>query len=302
MSTSRPTVHQVYFSDINHRSDLEQEELEKNFFFRIRLQNGVSKTTYSQRFNDLNDLVNDLLPRHQPLQLMDVAVSSGISTIEWVKSLNTAGVNHHMVASDVAVKAFLLNIHKYLHILVDKTGYPLQFDLFNFAIPASPRNLVFCIFVYPCKVVAGIFAKIALNIFNSQQPAPYKEAASGHNPSIISCHPVFLVSPRLKQSSDLNIIEDDIISNQDSDLQNRFHAIRAANILNSNYFDQNVIIKILHNLRRRLVAEGLLIICRTDIDGTNHGTVFRLKETRAFEVEKRLGKGSEIEDLVLELE
>jgi hypothetical protein len=47
-----------------------------------------------------------------------------------------------------------------------------------------------------------------------------------------------------------------------------------------------------------LRPDGLLIVCRTVSDGTNHGTVFR-SGNGSFEVVARIGSGSEIEDLVV---
>jgi hypothetical protein len=49
-----------------------------------------------------------------------------------------------------------------------------------------------------------------------------------------------------------------------------------------------------------LRADGLMIICRTEPTGENHGTVFRKRADGALAVLDRLGRGSEIELLVLQ--
>jgi chemotaxis methyl-accepting protein methylase len=93
----------------------------------------------------------------------------------------------------------------------------------------------------------------------------------------------------------LDVIEDDILTNES--LKTRFHVIRAANILNRSYFSEPVLVQMLSNLRSRLVANGLLIICRTNPDGENHATIFQLSQTGWLDVVGKLGASSEIEEL-----
>ncbi|MBW4518521.1 MAG: hypothetical protein KME16_02145 [Scytolyngbya sp. HA4215-MV1] len=301
MSRNRPAVKEIYFSKARCENPSDQEGIEKNFFFSLVLKNGVSKTTYANRFNDLNELINSILPQNYPLQLMDVAVSSGISTIEWIESLRMAGINHHMVAGDLTIKAYLVTILKYLHILVDKTGYPLQFDIADIAIPASPRSFFLFAMLYPCRVVGSIVSKFILYFLTSNKDFELYDSNPDKKSFLISCCPLYLVSPRLKKEPGLTIIEDDILLNDDPSLEKRFHLIRATNILNKTYFDQKTILRALDNLHSRLVDHGVLVVCRTEDNGINHGTIFKLNANRRFEIEKRLGKGSEIEDLVLEI-
>ena len=83
-----PTARQLYgVRGVNGR---EQESLERSFFTSIRLKNGTYKTTHGRRLDDLNDLVNRCLPRGRLLELMDVAVSSGITTITGRAGTTTA--------------------------------------------------------------------------------------------------------------------------------------------------------------------------------------------------------------------
>lgn len=70
------------------------------------MKNGTYKITLAHRLEDLNALVNSLLPR-RPLKIVDVAVSMGISTLEWVEALDNAGIEHSMTAGDVFVNGYL---------------------------------------------------------------------------------------------------------------------------------------------------------------------------------------------------
>src|SRR5581483_2841907 len=116
---------------------------------------------------------------------------------------------------------------------------------------------------------------------------------------MITWRRVPLVIPGLLDRPDIEIIEDDLSRNE---LGRRFTALRAANILNRSYFDEDRITDILKRLRRRLVDGGLLIVCRTTRPGLNDASVFSLSSGRRFTVVGRLNAGSDVEELVLALD
>ena len=107
------------------------------------------------------------------------------------------------------------------------------------------------------------------------------------------------MSPSLNQLPQLRAVEDDILENKD--YPQRFHVLRAANILNLAYFDTATLQRMLRNLRSRLQPGGLLIICRTNDADVNNATVFTLEKDGRFTATARLNEGSEIADLVLGL-
>jgi hypothetical protein len=279
-----PTARDLYFASgpVDARR---QEDLEREFFSSIKLKNGVYKYTYSNRLDDLNAVVEPLLPPARPLQLMDVAISSGISTLEWMESLERAGIEHHMTAGDLTLNNYLVSVGRHLHVLVDKTGYPLQFDVWGRAIPNPPGKRRLAIYFLPLMLL-----KIALRRWST---------AMRPN-SLISHRHVALVSPRLRRPKNLRLIEDDILNN--AGLSRCYHVIRAANILHREYFDDPTIEKIIANLRSRLADGGLLIICKTeDPPLGNMASVYRLTRERRFEIVARIGGGSELDDLMLKM-
>jgi len=268
---------------------------ERAFFRSIRLKNGTYKTTYAHRLDDLNDIVNSVLPADRPLAIMDAAASSGIATLEWMKSLEQAGVAFRMTAGDLCVRAFLLSFGPSLHVLVDETGYPLQFDIRNKAVPYPPRRRLSLVnpplFVGAHTVrwlLPPLFARVfKRRIFDGHPIRRYG----------IDCRETLLISPRLARQSSLTILDDDLLSG--GSFANAFHVIRAANVLNRTYFGDDMLRAMLANLRARLRRDGLLIVCRTHDDGVNHGTVFRLAGSDRFEVVCRIGDGSEVESLII---
>ena len=290
-----PTLREALLS-AEPRDEKIQEELETRFFYSIKLKNGIRKYTYPHRLDDLNDLVNKLLPPHSPLKVMDVAVSSGVNTLEWIDSLRGAGIDCHMVAGDLNVNTFLVSLGRHLHVLVDGAGYALQFDIFGKAIANPPGRRRLALYFMPIFLMRmALFMRF---------PAMRKiclEKGDRHYVSKygIGCRQVKLVSRKLQWATDLDVIEDDILS--DACKPGYFHVLRAANILNRKYFDDETLVAMLMNLRARLMAQGLLIVCLTDQHGHNDATVFRLNEAGEFEVAARLGDGSDIEGLVVGL-
>jgi hypothetical protein len=222
---------------------------------------------------------------------MDVAVSSGISTLEWMISLDQLGIEHIMVAGDSTVNGFLISFGRKVHVLTDATGYPLQFELWGHAVPNPPGKRNLLRYFLPL-----VMLRCALHLqFDSVKR---KRAAAGGQ-SWMSCRRTALLSPRVQIRQNFIAVEDDITVDE---LNGEcFEVIRAANILNRAYFDASTLSTILLNLRARLVPHGLLVVCRTNDDGENHATIFALEDSGSFRVLARLGRGSEIESLVLDL-
>jgi hypothetical protein len=288
-----PTAYQLYFA--RPWGDARALEARENaFFMSLRLPNGTHKTTCRRRLTDLDELVQGLLPRNRPLEIMDVAVSSGVSTLEWLESLERAGISCHLVAGDAVMDACLIALGRRLRALVDRTGRLLQLEVAGRAIRLPPPRR---------RDSIRYFAHLALLRRIAKASAPLVGACcrSGHAARIraLRFQPLKLLSPAVEGAGRIEAIEDDIL--HDRKFMQRFHVLRAANILNHCYFDPQSLERMLVNLRERLRPDGLLIVCRTVADGTNHGSVFRLGEDGRFSLVANLNGGSEIADLVLGL-
>ncbi len=298
------TARQVFFSPPNSDLD-EQDELKRAFIASIQLQlpNRVFKTTFRNRLDDLNELVHSWLPEERPLHIMDTAVSTGITTWEWTENLRRHGVEHSLSAGDLNTHAYMFSVGGYLHgfvghlhAFVDEAGRPWQFEVNGkaFDYPPDKRTLLR---YFPQFLVLRLGIRL---FFASLREASRKQ---GHRPvqrSCFFCHPLPLVNTRLRQLPNVRIIEDDVCLRNPA-LDQQFHVLRAANILNKCYFDDATITAILLNLRSRLQKGGVFVVCRSDEQGKNNGTVFRLDPPGTFSTLARIGAGSEIENLVLEL-
>jgi hypothetical protein len=225
---------------------------------------------------------------------MDVAVSSGVSTAEWLLSLERAGIDCHMLAGDAVVNAFLISVG-HLRALTDRTGHMMQLDIRGRAVRMPPPRRRDKLRYLPLTLLM----KCATRLFDLRSSTHVSARNAGQSRLGVTCQPLALTSPSLARMSKLSAVEDDILLN--TSYTRRFHVLRAANILNLAYFDRGTLERMLTNLRSRLVPGGLLIVCRTNEAGVNNASVFTLGEDGRFGLTARLNQGSEIADLVLRL-
>jgi hypothetical protein len=282
----------MYFSDISADA-ARLEALEKRFFQSVALPNGTRKTTSHRRLDDLNALAGQFLPRDRLLEVMDVAVSSGVSTLEWLESMERAGIECRMTAGDAMADAYLVSLGPGLRALVDRRGHPLQYEVAGVALslPLRKRNLL--------RFLAPVtWMKLALALIVAPALEASKRLEAGGRLGI-RWRPLKLVSPTLHKRNRIDVVEDDILVNRS--YRECFDVVRAANILNRGYFDDRTLTGMLTNLRGRLKKGGLLIVCRTNDLEENNGSVLRLDEHGRFHVLARLNAGSEVESLALHL-
>jgi hypothetical protein len=290
IAKSRPTTREV----LSGTASAEQDALERAFFSRVVLPNGTVKTTNAHRLDDLNEAVFPFVAActERPVQIMDVGVSSGVSTLEWYESLANQGVDCHIAATDLTVYASLVSLTPGLGVLIDRDRNILHLDVLGRGTPAKAKGL------------RGVFAgfirtlfRMAMMLDGSLAPlnGQTRMAATGW---LLKCEPVTLLTKKLVQHSGLRVIEDDLLASNRPEFGNAFHVVRAANILNRAYFSAEVLKQTVRKLKDRLKKNGILIVCRTTDDGNNNATLFRLTANSEFHVLLRLGSGSEIEDLV----
>lgn len=290
-----PTTREIFFSSDGLDAEA-RAELEDRFFCSLKLSNGTYKRTGRGRLSDLDEFVERLLPLVRPLRVMDVAVSSGVTTAEWAQRLEESGVEFQMTAGDSALKAFHLSLGRGLGVLLDACGHALQLDLRDRAVhtPIGPRAFL----RNPFSIT---LVRAAARLF-----FPSLRAALLRDPSRVSAglfgvelRALDLMSRSLAGRANVRVVEDDVLTC--GEFVRNFHVVRAANILNQTYFDDAKLSTILSNLRSRLLPGGLLVVCRTDARGVNRATVFALGTLGRFEVAGRLNGGADVERLALEL-
>ncbi len=269
----------------------ERRRLEESFFRRLRLPEGVTKRTHGGRLAALDPVLAAALPRDQRLALMDVAVSSGVTTLDWLASLEAAGFDFHLLAGDLTLAARLVSFHlggrPWLDALFDGQGRPLQFDLLGRAMPSAVAG--------PRGALPGLLRAWMRLWRRAIAAAPGNGRGRRFG---ISSRAVSLVVPELARHPRVEVVEDDLRAAPPAAWVSRFDAVRAANILNRDYFSDSELRALAALLRRRLKVGGLLAVGRNDPTEALHATVFRRLEGDLWQVVGRLGGGSDLDDLV----
>ncbi len=115
------------------RGDLEAED---RFFTQLRLRNGVFKMTRRHRFDDTFAVTGDLVERH-PGRVLDIACSSGVSTVELAEAIARRGLTRDVHGTDAVIHARYLERADF-GVLVDSHSDVLQIDHPGWAIPRRP--------------------------------------------------------------------------------------------------------------------------------------------------------------------
>lgn len=298
VSKGAPTVFEVFFAP--ETSVDEQHALEQQFFDQVVLPNGTFKTTYPSRFDNINEafLPHIATLANRPIKIMDVGASSGISTSEWYTYLSRSGIDCDITGSDRTIYVWLVTFRftSKVAALVDRDGKIIHFDLFGVGYRRQPiRKLLRLNTLRTLAVSALLRAAMVLDGGSLWARAGL---TTSHQRFMLKYQPIALLSRSFADNCRLRMIEDDLLAEKDSTLCQAFDVIRAGNILNLIYFPVDQIRRILTTLKRRLKEGGLLIIVRTDPNGENNGSIFRLAGDQ-FLVVDRFGKGSEIEPIVI---
>jgi hypothetical protein len=264
-------------------------ELERRFFEKVLLPNGTWKTTYPNRLDDLNERLLEFLPQGQELELMDVAVSSGVSTLEWSDQLRANSVRHKLVAGDLYAEGWLTSWGNWLAILFDAANQePLLFEFGRLSLPVHSGGRL----VSRARPVLMPF----LRALAERARCVDADAPAAHRGLVQ--RPVSLVSPELRRRPEIELVHDDVTVA--GSFAQSFDVIRVANLVQPAYFGQRTLMEIVANLRDRLRDGGLLVICRTTEAGVNKATIFRRRGDH-FSSEASLNGGSEVAELVLAL-
>lgn len=262
------------------------ENFESRLFKLITLPNGTTKNTSPNRLDDLNEFVHPYLSNLSSPLLKDVAVSSGISTLEWMKHLEANNVQAVITATDLFVKAFLVMKSCSVAILCDRNYNPVLVEAWNSFFRTS----------FPKGSFRYRWGKLISKITEALWMHKMTEEKLQHNGRMI---PVELLTSGLRSSKAISFSEEDILLPPPKKEIEKYDAIRAANILNKVYFSPAEMEQILSNMASQLKQGGLLIVCKTDDEGSNHASLFTLEGNR-FLLLKNMNGGSEIEDHVLQ--
>src|SRR5579863_1685024 len=107
--------------------------LEREFYRSIQTSNGSKKSTGLQRLDAMNDLFFATLDRCRlvPQSVMDIGISSGVTTLEWLGEFDRRGFSVTMIATDLVMNVDLFAIGRHMRVLAERNGHLLRIEVFG---------------------------------------------------------------------------------------------------------------------------------------------------------------------------
>lgn len=261
-------------------------DLESAFYATLKMRNGTFKLTRASRFDEIEHEMRDMLAARSATirNVLDIGVSTGITTVEFADFLSSAGATPDIVATDLFIDAYIVEPFPGLRILAGQDGWPMQYDLRGKAIRPWIRRLDYLSLAFIPRILARMY-------FQRRAAASIRQGKH---------EAVRLISPRLLKRTDIRMIEDNILV-RSAGLARSFDLVRSANILTVDYFSEPSLISAVSNIHSYLRGPGaMFLITRTDASGKNAGTLFEIDDELRFRVVKQVGGGSELEKWIVE--
>ncbi|MET0309796.1 MAG: hypothetical protein ABW023_13900 [Sphingomonas sp.] len=257
---------------------------EARFFGGLRTGNFTFKRTEEGRLRAIDGALLRHLDRENATieTVLDLGISSGITTAELAVALAQSGRSVRMTGTDRAFAARIIDLPMGCRALVEPTGHVLQYEIFGRALRPWTRRLDYLTGMALARKVAN----------RALGPIARTRGASPHAGA-----PVELVSRRLARLDAMRLIEDDVTI-RNPVLAGSFDLIRAANILNRHYFEPAMLQCAVDNVRSYLRGPGAwLLVLRTHGDADHRGTLFQMDDDGTLIVMERWGGGSEVEEM-----
>jgi len=263
--------------------------------FNLRLSNGTWRTTFRDRFLDVDEMAIRLMAASFPLDssicVQDRAVSSALTSAQWATRLFATFPNAHFEASDLMTELLEISPAKpggprktkpggtRESYITELSGTPLQYIRPPFVValnyPESWRNPLL-------RFVAARALK--------RYPLIRKNAVAA---------PISCVHPEAQMLARSNPNFTVVLRSVFDSTPAACDVLRTMNILNRSYFSAQQLQEASAAIFSSLRPNGIWIAGKTrEDDFTNHTTFFRRRD-QGWEVIGRIGSGSEIEGLAL---
>jgi hypothetical protein len=265
------------------------QRVEDEFFSALKVGNSTFKLTSAGRFAVLDESLIRTIGRFPGRleNVLDVGISSAATTIDLYDRLKRAGHDVRISATDLTIEAYIVPVLPGCRVLVDGQGHVLQYDIFGRALRPWRRRL---------DLVTGMtFVRRVAHRLLGRRAEELIQAGI-----LTEAEQVQLVSPRVTRHAAITTMQDDILV-PNRVFAAKFDLIRAANILNLDYFDHSDLRRALKNVVSYMSGPGAwLLLARTDKrSGEHHATFFRMDRDGRLMVVTRFGAGSEVEAIAL---
>jgi hypothetical protein len=210
-------------------------------------------------------------------RVLDVGISSGITSIELFNAFEAVGTRAQMTCTDLFLDAEIRTAG-WCETLLQRDDYVIQ---------VAMPGLVRCRPHDP----SGHWMRALLDSAMTRIGSAVTLMADRRTP-------VQLVSRALLTLPAIEVREWDVFVDR-PEWHRAFDVVRAANVLNTDYFGDEQLVRAVGMLRRYLTPQGLLVLNRTDDHAhRNDGSIMRADGVDELRVCARVGRGSELEPML----
>lgn len=251
---------------------------ETAFYSSIETSNKTKKATEPGRLSSVDAVFFETLDRLglRPETVMDVGVSSGQTTVDWLEGFKARGRKINMLATDYVMDVYIYSLGWGITATAEPNGHLLQIELLGIPIRTYKRRRDYLIGAWLWRRLLCTFVRSKLATAGRQ--GPFK-----------------LVSPKLKGEPGVQLLNDDILAVTPTHLVGRADVVRVANLMQAVYFTDDQMKRAARNIRDRCRGAGSLVIICRDFGGQIDCSIMRLTTKNTFVVEARMGSGSEAE-------
>ena len=262
-------LRKLFVFKVTHIHSVKDDELRSELYEGIYTGNNTAKSTKVKRFKDIDDVSLKYLNPDENV-VHDIAVSNGVTSVEFYDKIKQSGKNAEFYISD-------------------------KYSTYCFT-----GNFITKVFSVDKKLICGyVFFILADNHINR---IFFMSHLLFHFLKLFSV-PEQLSKISLYDKKTISFIENKLIQEIsydvfDANIDDKFTFIRCMNLLQLPYFSEQQITIALENIKLSLKDSGIFQIGRTSQDGTNNVSIYK-KIASKFIVLEHINKGYENNTLVI---
>lgn len=285
-------------------ASVEFQQFLRECFPLLRNADGSWKCSRATRLKELDERLVAVLQSRglKPSLFMDVGMGNGTSTVDTIRRLSQAGLPVQTIATDRNLEGYVVPLNRHLDLLVEDNGHILMIEGRGWTLSPVCNGWDYLTGKFLFK--RGLAAWARQRIARLGLPLPPTPGGPNSAAGPIA-GPFLLVTPELKNRSDVVIRQEDILEPLPADLIGVADVVRIANVLRRDRFSPAQLSQIAHNLRQRCREGAILLVGRhLGREGEDHKrgyTFFEALGGGGFQVLERVGGGSEVEECFTEL-
>jgi hypothetical protein len=282
--------------DVGDHPNEEQIRVFEDISFTLRLSNGTFRTTFRQRFRDVDAVAMRWMERlfsvDTELRVQDRAASHGLTSAEWAEQLFRVYPRADFEVSDTLFSLIRLSLDTGETYIVEPNGVPLQYIKPPFVVSLHyPESWRYPVNRFIASRAKRRFQQLVLPVDWMSSPG-----AAGYRVSKIP-----YVHPEARELSQKDARFRFQLRSVFEQTPAGCHVLRTMNIFNQAYFQRGQLIEGVEAAFASVKPGGLWIVGRTMESDFSHQVSFLRRREHGWEVVERMGGGSEIEDLALQV-